>query len=89
MLCDCVIHDMDLFSCRASTANRSLPDIPKDKSIESGNASESINPDVIYEAAEVLGDLSELYATVQDKGALKIWKNGAFDLNFIKTVSSL
>ncbi|XP_011309228.1 uncharacterized protein [Fopius arisanus] len=60
-------------SCRhsenkTSTANRSLPDIPKDRNITLGEGGLEANPqDVIYEAAEIMGDPSELYATVQDK----------------------
>ncbi|KAK0096692.1 hypothetical protein PV326_004702 [Microctonus aethiopoides] len=53
---------------RASSANRSLPDIPKDRN---GGLDENViastPQDVIYEATEVMGDPSELYATVQDK----------------------
>ncbi|XP_070166520.1 uncharacterized protein [Polyergus mexicanus] len=46
-------------------ANRSLPDIPKDKSKEHDNMVGSI-PQDIYETTETIGDHSELYATVQD-----------------------
>ncbi|XP_033226436.1 uncharacterized protein LOC117178957 isoform X2 [Belonocnema kinseyi] len=59
-------------SCRRNenkptTANRSLPDIPKDKNVTSGSRMESTTQDVIYEATERIGDTLELYATVQDK----------------------
>lgn len=46
-------------------ANRSLPDIPKDKSKEHDDMVDSI-PQDIYETTETMGDHSELYATVQD-----------------------
>lgn len=64
---------------RTSTANRSLPDIPKDRNVgvEEGGL-ESTPQDVIYEAAEIMGDPSELYATVQDKnGSFVIIRNEA------------
>ncbi|KAJ8675038.1 hypothetical protein QAD02_010824 [Eretmocerus hayati] len=51
---------------RITTANRSLPDIPKDRNAECETDAEL--RDVIYEATEnISGDTSELYATVQDK----------------------
>lgn len=51
---------------RSNTANRSLPDIPKDRNTE--RETESELRDIIYENTENIGgDLSELYATVQDK----------------------
>ncbi|XP_072745553.1 uncharacterized protein [Anoplolepis gracilipes] len=46
-------------------ANRSLPDIPKDKSKEHDDMVGSISQG-IYETTETMGDHSELYATVQD-----------------------
>ncbi|KMQ90107.1 dentin sialophospho isoform x2 [Lasius niger] len=46
-------------------ANRSLPDIPKDKSKEHEDVVSSI-PQGIYETTETMRDHSELYATVQD-----------------------
>ncbi|XP_053981109.1 uncharacterized protein LOC128877643 isoform X1 [Hylaeus volcanicus] len=52
---------------RASGANRSLPDIPKDKDKRPEDPGESASQD-IYEATETIGDHSELYATVQDTG---------------------
>ncbi|XP_015115778.1 uncharacterized protein LOC107040272 [Diachasma alloeum] len=56
---------------RTSTANRSLPDIPKDRNVGLGDGGlESTPQDVIYEAAEIMGDPSELYATVQDKNVV-------------------
>lgn len=56
------------YLCRTTTgANRSLPDIPKDKSKEHDDMVGSI-PQDIYETTETIGDHSELYATVQDAG---------------------
>ncbi|XP_012232044.1 uncharacterized protein [Linepithema humile] len=57
-------------SCRrnenkTTSANRSLPDIPKDKSREHEDLVDSVAQD-IYETTEPMGDHSELYATVQD-----------------------
>ncbi|XP_076174857.1 uncharacterized protein LOC143150464 isoform X2 [Ptiloglossa arizonensis] len=52
---------------RTTGANRSLPDIPKDKDKRLEDPGESISQD-IYEATEAIGDHSELYATVQDTG---------------------
>ncbi|XP_018314518.1 uncharacterized protein [Mycetomoellerius zeteki] len=57
-------------SCRrnenkTTSANRSLPDIPKDKSREHENMVDS-EPQDIYDTTEIMGDHSELYATVQD-----------------------
>ncbi|XP_058800652.1 uncharacterized protein LOC131669639 isoform X2 [Phymastichus coffea] len=55
---------------RSNTANRSLPDIPKDKNVECETDPEL--RDAIYEATEnISGDPSELYATVQDKNGNK------------------
>ncbi|XP_076239851.1 uncharacterized protein LOC143182615 isoform X2 [Calliopsis andreniformis] len=56
----------DTIDCikRTTGANRSLPDIPKDKEKGCKDTSKSI-PQNIYEAAEAVGDHSELYATVQ------------------------
>ncbi|XP_043802268.1 uncharacterized protein LOC122719981 isoform X3 [Apis laboriosa] len=59
-------------SCRrnenkSTGANRSLPDIPKDKEKRHENTDASISQD-IYEITETIGDHSELYATVQDTG---------------------
>ena len=46
-----------------------MPDIPKDKTVESENDVEL--RDVIYEVTENIGsDPSELYATVQDKSII-------------------
>ncbi|XP_034938342.1 uncharacterized protein [Chelonus insularis] len=62
-------------SCRhnenkASSANRSLPDIPKDRNASADeNGIGSASQDIIYEAAEIMGDSSELYATVRDKNS--------------------
>ncbi|XP_008204569.1 uncharacterized protein LOC100118022 isoform X1 [Nasonia vitripennis] len=51
---------------RSNTANRSLPDIPKDKNADCETDVEL--RDVIYEVTENIGgDPSELYATVRDK----------------------
>ncbi|XP_011877443.1 PREDICTED: uncharacterized protein LOC105567292 [Vollenhovia emeryi] len=50
---------------RTTSANRSLPDIPKDKSREHEDMVDSV-PQDIYETTEIMGDHSELYATVQD-----------------------
>ncbi|KYN17417.1 PREDICTED: uncharacterized protein LOC108763248 isoform X1 [Trachymyrmex cornetzi] len=50
---------------RTTSANRSLPDIPKDKSREHENMVDS-EPQDIYDTTEIIGDHSELYATVQD-----------------------
>ncbi|XP_012529846.1 uncharacterized protein LOC105833006 isoform X1 [Monomorium pharaonis] len=57
-------------SCRrnqnkTTSANRSLPDIPKDKSREHEAIIDSVSQD-IYETTQTIGDHSELYATVQD-----------------------
>ncbi|CAK9794639.1 hypothetical protein ANTQUA_LOCUS24 [Anthophora quadrimaculata] len=48
-----------------TSANRSLPDIPKDKEKRQENATVSV-PQDIYDTSEVIGDHSELYATVRD-----------------------
>ncbi|KOC68947.1 hypothetical protein WH47_09504 [Habropoda laboriosa] len=48
-----------------TSANRSLPDIPKDKEKRQENVTVSV-PQDIYETTEVIGDHSELYATVRD-----------------------
>ncbi|KAG7213763.1 hypothetical protein KM043_002986 [Ampulex compressa] len=50
---------------RTTGANRSLPDIPKDKGRNHDNRHEAVHQD-IYETTETIGDHSELYATVQD-----------------------
>lgn len=50
---------------RTTSANRSLPDIPKDKSREHEDMVDT-GPQDIYEITEIMGDHSELYATVQD-----------------------
>lgn len=52
---------------RSTGANRSLPDIPKDKEKRHENTDASVSQD-IYEITETIGDHSELYATVQDTG---------------------
>ncbi|XP_023248292.1 uncharacterized protein LOC106644996 [Copidosoma floridanum] len=55
---------------RSNTANRSLPDIPKDRNAECEVDVES--RDAIYEVTEnISGDPSDLYATVQDKNKEK------------------
>lgn len=56
---------------RTTSANRSLPDIPKDKSREHENMVDS-EPQDIYDTTEIMGDHSELYATVQDAGNTKL-----------------
>ena len=56
---------------RTTSANRSLPDIPKDKSREHENMVDS-EPQDIYDTTEIMGDHSELYATVQDAGNMKL-----------------
>jgi len=69
-----------IFLCRTTIgANRSLPDIPKDKSKEHDDMVDSI-PQDIYETTETMGDHSELYATVQDAG------NIAFQLMLRKRI---
>ncbi|XP_043287243.1 uncharacterized protein [Venturia canescens] len=70
-ICSCRRHEN-----KASGANRSLPDIPKDKHAGRDREIESAPQEVIYEATEIIGDTSELYATVQDK---KIDKKRNFD----------
>lgn len=62
-----LLHDAH----RTTGANRSLPDIPKDKDKRLEDPGESISQD-IYEATEAIGDHSELYATVQDTGTLEV-----------------
>ena len=52
---------------RTTGANRSLPDIPKDKEKGRKGTAKPISQD-IYETTEAIGDHSELYATVQDTG---------------------
>ncbi|XP_018394672.1 PREDICTED: uncharacterized protein LOC108773387 [Cyphomyrmex costatus] len=59
-----VMQDID-DGKRTTSANRSLPDIPKDKSREHENMVDS-EPQDIYDTTEIMGDHSELYATVQD-----------------------
>lgn len=54
---------------RTIGANRSLPDIPKDKRHE--DIVESVSQD-IYETTETIADNSELYVTVQDTGNFKL-----------------
>lgn len=56
-----------IYVYRTASANRSLPDIPEDKSREHENMVES-GPQDIYETTETMEDHSELYATVQDSG---------------------
>ncbi|XP_011348417.1 AF4/FMR2 family member 4 isoform X2 [Ooceraea biroi] len=60
-----VAQDVNDGGKRTASANRSLPDIPKDKSREHENMVESV-PQDIYETTETMEDHSELYATVQD-----------------------
>lgn len=65
-----VCLEIEKFSCcvyRSTGANRSLPDIPKDKEKRHENTDASVSQD-IYEITETIGDHSELYATVQDTG---------------------
>ncbi|XP_076296178.1 uncharacterized protein LOC143216734 isoform X2 [Lasioglossum baleicum] len=50
---------------RTTGANRSLPDIPKDRRHD--DTTESVSQD-IYETTETIADNSELYATVQGAG---------------------
>lgn len=52
---------------RSTSANRSLPDIPKDKEKRHEHTNTSVSQD-IYEITETIGDQSELYATVRDTG---------------------
>ncbi|XP_032454368.1 uncharacterized protein LOC100118022 isoform X4 [Nasonia vitripennis] len=60
-ICSCRRNDN-----KSNTANRSLPDIPKDKNADCETDVEL--RDVIYEVTENIGgDPSELYATVRDK----------------------
>lgn len=58
---------------RTTSANRSLPDIPKDKNREHEDMVDSV-PQDIYETTEIMGDHSELYATVHDAGSTKLIK---------------
>ncbi|XP_076766302.1 uncharacterized protein LOC143433071 [Xylocopa sonorina] len=53
---------------RSTGANRSLPDIPKDKEKRHENTNVSVSQE-IYEIAETICDQSELYATVRDADA--------------------
>lgn len=62
-----------LYLYRTTSANRSLPDIPKDKNREHEDMVDSV-PQDIYETTEIMGDHSELYATVQDAGNIKLIK---------------
>lgn len=65
-----VCLEIEKFLCcvhRSTGANRSLPDIPKDKEKRHENTDASVSQD-IYEITETIGDHSELYATVQDTG---------------------
>lgn len=65
-----VCLEIEKFLCcvhRSTSANRSLPDIPKDKEKRHENTDASVSQD-IYEITETIGDHSELYATVQDTG---------------------
>lgn len=73
---------MYYFLHRTTSANRSLPDIPKDKSSSSESRIESTPQDVIYEASETITDNLELYATVQDKGKI-IFSNLEYGINDI------
>ncbi|XP_046436529.1 uncharacterized protein LOC124188134 isoform X1 [Neodiprion fabricii] len=54
---------------RTSSANRSLPDIPKDGTTVEAGRVETVPQDVIYEANEVMCDPSVLYATVEEKNS--------------------
>ncbi|KAK9305093.1 hypothetical protein QLX08_003778 [Tetragonisca angustula] len=56
---------------RSTSANRSLPDIPKDKEKRHEHTNTSVSQD-IYEITETIGDQSELYATVRDTGKEQI-----------------
>ncbi|XP_071864777.1 uncharacterized protein isoform X2 [Bombus fervidus] len=58
---------------RSTSANRSLPDIPKDKGKRHENTGTSASQD-IYEITETIGDQSELYATVRDTAKEQISK---------------
>ncbi|XP_003699452.1 uncharacterized protein LOC100877980 isoform X1 [Megachile rotundata] len=53
---------------RSTSANRSLPDIPKDREKKVENTDASVSQS-IYETTETIGDQSELYATVRDTAA--------------------
>ncbi|XP_014468478.1 PREDICTED: uncharacterized protein LOC106741216 isoform X2 [Dinoponera quadriceps] len=66
-----VAQDVNDGGKRTTSANRSLPDIPKDKNREHEDIAESV-PQDIYETTETMGDHSELYATVQDTGQEQI-----------------
>lgn len=71
-MCYTLIFIYKIFLCRTTIgANRSLPDIPKDKSKEHDDMVDSI-PQDIYETTETMGDHSELYATVQDAGNIAL-----------------
>ncbi|XP_066598045.1 uncharacterized protein [Prorops nasuta] len=57
---------------RTTSANRSLPDIPRDKNGGSESTTETVLQD-IYETTETISDMhSELYATVCDKEDQKL-----------------
>ncbi|OAD57106.1 hypothetical protein WN48_02680 [Eufriesea mexicana] len=60
-------HDIVDNGKRSTSANRSLPDIPKDKEKKHENTDVFVSQD-IYEITETIGDHSELYATVRDTG---------------------
>ncbi|XP_032681304.1 uncharacterized protein LOC116848860 isoform X4 [Odontomachus brunneus] len=70
-LCVLVSIKRRVLNQKTTSANRSLPDIPKDKSREHEDIAESV-PQDIYETTETMGDHSELYATVQDTGQEQI-----------------
>ncbi|XP_044013682.1 ras guanine nucleotide exchange factor P isoform X2 [Aphidius gifuensis] len=65
-ICSCRHNDN-----KTNSANRSLPDIPKDRNPGLNDSGlTTTTQDVIYEANEVISDPSELYATVQDKNII-------------------
>ncbi|KZC09047.1 PREDICTED: protein P200 [Dufourea novaeangliae] len=61
------VQDVTDVAKRSTGANRSLPDIPKDKEKRHEEAGESVSQDS-YETTETNADQSELYATVQGAG---------------------
>lgn len=64
---------------RSTSANRSLPDIPKDKEKRCEDANACVSQD-IYETTETIGDHSELYATVRDTAG----KEGISELDAVE-----
>ncbi|XP_017885331.1 uncharacterized protein LOC108628122 [Ceratina calcarata] len=64
---------------RSTGANRSLPDIPKDKEKRCEDTNACASQD-IYETTEAIGDHSELYATVRDAAG----KEGISELDAVE-----